>query len=165
MVQELIGGAPVRIELRELRLAAQRLLSKPDARRLAAQLRDNGLVALLAGPGKADILRRLQAAMAVIEGYSEHVMDAIGAELDPGYARLRSVLEAERERRGRLDAIVARLLGLDWKLRQYALGKRFADSVASHAGIEGLNAVWRGPEALPTLAELERPEPWLERVL
>ncbi len=57
-----------------------------------------------------------------------------------------------------------RILGLELKLRQYRLGKAFCDAVVGEAGIEGLNRVWRAPEALPTLAELERPSGWLARV-
>ena len=60
--------------------------------------------------------------------------------------------------------MIARLLGLELKLRQYMLGKGFCDAVVEAAGIEGLNRVWRAPEALPTLAELERPADWLARV-
>jgi uncharacterized protein (DUF2342 family) len=60
--------------------------------------------------------------------------------------------------------VIARMLGLELKLRQYRLGKGFCDAVVAEAGIEGLNRVWREPEALPTLAELERPVDWLARV-
>ena len=31
------------------------------------------------------------------------------------------------------------------------------------AGIEALNRVWESPEALPTAAELQAPQAWLER--
>ena len=59
--------------------------------------------------------------------------------------------------------MLERLLGLDLKLRQYELGKEFCDGVAARGGIEALNRVWRGPEALPTQAELKSPARWLER--
>jgi uncharacterized protein (DUF2342 family) len=58
---------------------------------------------------------------------------------------------------------VARLLGLDLKLRQYEQGKRFCDWVVSERGTEGLQHVFSGPEALPTLEELLDPPRWLER--
>ena len=102
--------------------------------------------------------------MSVIEGHAEHVMDAAAGQLDPGYARLRERLEARRASRGGLGEVILRLLGLELKLRQYRLGKAFCDAVVEEAGIEGLNRVWRAPEALPTLAELEQPEGWLRRV-
>lgn len=164
LVEELMRGASLRPELRDVRNALARMLSPPDPRRLAEHLREEGLISLLAGPDQLHLLRRLQATMAVIEGYSEHVMDAIGERLDPRYSRLRELIEANRERQGLLDAIVARLLGLEGKLRQYRVGKRFADGVAEREGIERLNDVWAGPEALPDPEELEDPERWLARV-
>jgi coenzyme F420 biosynthesis associated uncharacterized protein len=164
MVEELLGAATLDGEVSNPRAALRRLVPPGDPRRVVEHLREGGLVRLLAGPREVGVLRRLQATMAVIEGYSEHVMDAIGADLDPGYARLRAALESERARRGALDAIVATLLGLDMKLRQYRLGKRFADAVVGRAGIEGLNAVWRAPDALPDGEELEDPGRWLARV-
>ena len=103
--------------------------------------------------------------MSVIEGHAEHVMDAAAGQLDAGYARLRGRLEARRASRGGLGEVILRMLGLELKLRQYQLGKVFCDDRGrQEAGIEGLNRVWRAPEALPTLAELEQPGRWLGRV-
>jgi coenzyme F420 biosynthesis associated uncharacterized protein len=164
MVEELLEGATLGADLAALRDSLKRMVSRPDPRRFAAELRDEGIVTLVAGPAQRELLRRLQATMAVIEGYAEHVMDAVGAGLDPEYARLREATEAERRRRGMLDAIVIRLLGLDMKLRQYGLGKRFADFVAARSGITELNDVWREPGALPDPNELESPDRWMARV-
>ena len=102
--------------------------------------------------------------MSVIEGHAEHVMDAASRQLDTGYARLRERLEARRASQGGLGEVILRLLGMELKLRQYTVGKAFCDTVVSEAGIEGLNRVWRAPESLPTLAELEQPGGWLDRV-
>jgi coenzyme F420 biosynthesis associated uncharacterized protein len=165
MVERLLRTASARPDLRALGAAARRVLSGREPRRLIEALRDQGLVGLLAGPRQLELIRELQATMTVIEGYSEHVMDAIGERLDPAYARLRELADARREEQGRLEAIVAWLLGLDMKLRQYRVGKRFADRVAERTGIEGLNEVWREPGALPAAGELEAPERWMRRVL
>jgi uncharacterized protein (DUF2342 family) len=91
-------------------------------------------------------------------------MDACARSLDPGLEALRGRLEARRDRRGGLSDVVARLLGLELKLRQYRLGKRFCDAVAAAAGPEAVAAVWNSPEALPDLDELAHPDAWLERV-
>ena len=50
---------------------------------------------------------------------------------------------------------------MELKLRQYRLGKAFCDAVVAEAGTEALNGIWQGPEALPAMAELERPLEWL----
>ena len=95
--------------------------------------------------------------MAVIEGYSEHVMDAIGAEVLPGYEQMREAMDRRRQSRSAPQRILERLLGLDLKMRQYTLGKKFSDEVVKAGGIETLNKVWESEELLPTLEEIERP--------
>jgi uncharacterized protein (DUF2342 family) len=60
--------------------------------------------------------------------------------------------------------VLMRLLGLEMKMRQYEVGKRFCDAVAERGGIELLNEVWRAPEALPTLRELDAPGAWADRI-
>jgi coenzyme F420 biosynthesis associated uncharacterized protein len=106
---------------------------------------------------------KLMAAMTVVEGYAEHVMDAVGDQLDSGYAELRRRLDRDRERRGPLDALVSKLLGLDMKMAQYSRGKAFCDAVAEQADIRALNVVWRDSASLPTSAEIEDPEAWIAR--
>jgi putative hydrolase len=108
-------------------------------------------------------MNRIQAAMAVIEGYGEHVMDVIAERAIPGHEPLRQAMDERRRSRSAPERILERLLGFDVKLRQYELGKGFSDAVVEKAGIEGLNRVWGEPAALPTLAELEHPDDWLAR--
>ncbi len=89
--------------------------------------------------------------MAVIEGHAEHVMDAAGGESRP-VERLRAEWRHGARAAARWTSIVARLLGLDLKLRQYEPGKAFCDEVVAEAGVDGLNRVWSSPDALPALA-------------
>ncbi len=102
--------------------------------------------------------------MSVIEGHAEHVMDACAADHGPELAELRRRLEERRARRGGLGDLIARLLGMDLKLRQYEAGKAFCDAVVDEAGTDALRIVWRSAADLPDLAELEAPRRWLERV-
>ena len=111
-----------------------------------------------------ELVDKLTAAMTVVEGYAEHVMDAAAAEMGEGVEDLRSSLERDRGSRGTLDQVVARLLGLDAKLAQYRRGKSFCDGVAESHGIETLNRVWRSPDLLPTLEEIDDPDAWVNRV-
>ena len=70
---------------------------------------------------------------------------------------------ARLERGGRLQLPVARLLGLELKLRQYEQGKIFCDAVVQQGGTEALHHVFSAPSALPTLIELRDPSAWLAR--
>ncbi len=133
-------------------------------RELVRSLAAGELARLLWTEPQRRLVDRLMAAMTVVEGYAEHVMDAVGDELDPGYAELRRRLDRDRERRGFLDSLVSKLLGLEMKMAQYRRGKAFCDEVAERAGIEGLNRVWEGPDSLPSSDELDDPAEWLERV-
>ena len=163
LLEELVEGAVAKIDRASLQGMARRIF-RTDPRRAIRSLLQGDLARLLAGPEQARVLDRLQAAMSVIEGHAEHVMDAAAAADEPGYARLRERLEQRRARRGGLGEVISRLLGMELKLRQYKVGKAFCDAIAADAGVEGLNRVWTGPDALPTNEELERPERWLARV-
>ena len=52
---------------------------------LVETFRQGGLAALVQTGEQQGLLERMQAAMSVIEGYGEHVMDAIAAEAIPGH--------------------------------------------------------------------------------
>ena len=93
--------------------------------------------------------------MSLIEGHAEHTMDAVGAEVLPSLPRLRAAMNRRRTQRGLPWRVLERLLGLELKLRQYEIGRRFCDAVVAAGGTEALALAWSGPEALPSAAELE----------
>jgi uncharacterized protein (DUF2342 family) len=77
--------------------------------------------------------------------------------------RLREGIDRRRRSQSGLSRVLARLLGMDLKLRQYEQGKRFCDAVVRDAGVAALHHVFSSPEALPTLRELQDHRAWLER--
>ncbi len=159
-VGELVSGLDVDVDLRSV-------LRRPgaaDLRALVESVRRGELIALVAGPQRRPLLDELQATMALIEGYAEHVMDAVGEQLLPDLAKLRVGLERRRRDRTGFLRLLEKLIGLDLKLRQYEQGKRFCDAVVAEGGIAALNRAWDGPGSLPTLAELDDPNGWLGRV-
>jgi coenzyme F420 biosynthesis associated uncharacterized protein len=160
LMREYLATVEVRIE----RGTAGGLPSLPNMSDLVERFREGGLVALVQTREQRALLGRVQAAMAVIEGYSEHVMDAVGERVLPAYAGLRDSMERRRRSRSAPERVLQRMLGLDLKMRQYEQGKRFCDAVAERHGIATLNLVWESPGALPALAELDDPEAWVARV-
>ncbi len=110
------------------------------------------------GEDRWRLVERIQAVMSLIEGHAEHTMDAIGAEVLPSLPRLRAALNHRREVRSVPWRVLERFLGLELKLRQYEVGRRFCDAVVSDGGPETLARVWSGPEALPSTAELATPQ-------
>ena len=143
--------------------AAGGLPSMPNIKELVERFREGGLVALVSSREQRELLDQLQPVMAVIEGYSEHVMDALGVDLVPDYEKLREAMDRRRRSRSAPERVLQKLLGLDMKMRQYEQGKRFCDAVVAEAGIEGLNAVWRSPAEMPSAAELDDPAAWVRR--
>jgi coenzyme F420 biosynthesis associated uncharacterized protein len=159
LIREYLDSVEVRIDSG----AAGGLPSLPRPAQFVEAFREGGLAALVQTREQRDLMNRLQAAMAVVEGYAEHVMDALGPELLPAYAGLREAMERRRRSRSAPERILARLLGLDLKMRQYEMGRAFCDEVAREGGTEALNRVWASADALPSLQELDRPGDWLAR--
>jgi coenzyme F420 biosynthesis associated uncharacterized protein len=151
------------VDVRIRRGDAGGLPSLPDLGRLVETFREGGLAALVQTREQRGLLGRVQSVMAVIEGYSEHVMDVVAERAIPAHEPLRAAMDARRRNRSAPERVIERLLGFEAKLRQYEQGKRFSDAVVAEAGIEALNRVWRAPEALPSAEELERPAAWIER--
>ena len=152
------------VEVRMERGAAGGLPSWPDPQRIVEAFREGGLVALVQTREQRKIMERIQPAMSVIEGYSEHVMDAVGEKVLSNYAGLREGMERRRSSRSAPEKILQRLLGLDMKMRQYEEGKAFCDGVVERGGITALNRVWESRESLPSMAELHDPDAWLARM-
>jgi coenzyme F420 biosynthesis associated uncharacterized protein len=161
LVRELLNQA-------ELRLDAPRKFRLPtgdEIKRVFNGLRDGDLISIVTSHAERETLDRVQAVMAVIEGHAEHVMDAVAPDLLPSLPKLREALDRRRRSQSGLSRLVARLLGLDLKLRQYEQGKYFCDAVVRERGVAALHHVFSGPEALPTLAELREPSAWLARTM
>jgi coenzyme F420 biosynthesis associated uncharacterized protein len=159
LLHELLASADVQLDAS----AVFRLPSADDLSKLWEGLREGGLVHAVAGPERKALLDRVQAAMALVEGHAEHVMDEAGAPLLRSLPELRSALDRRRAERPTAWRLLERLLGLDLKMRQYEIGRRFVDGVVQRGGIAALNRAWTGPEALPTPAELDDPVGWLAR--
>src|SRR3954470_1840042 len=145
------------LEVRMEKGSAGALTALPDPQKLVSTFREGGLAALVQSPEQRTQMDEIQAAMSVIEGYSEHVMDRVAAEFIPGHEKLRAARARRRASRSAPQRIIEKLLGFDVKLRQYQQGKKWADAVASLAGIEGLNRVWSSASALPNPDELNHP--------
>jgi coenzyme F420 biosynthesis associated uncharacterized protein len=158
-VRALLGGLDMKVDAGRL----SRLPGAGDVRALVDALRRGELATLVLGDAQRAELESMQAFMAVLEGYAEHVMDAVGAELLPDLDGLRAAMDRRRADRTGLLRLLEKLIGLDMKLRQYQQGKAFCDAVVARGGIEALNRVWEAPDRMPAPAELEDSAAWLAR--
>jgi uncharacterized protein (DUF2342 family) len=145
------------------RLSMPKLPDPAELRAMAERARRGELLRLTLGEDRWLLVERMQAAMSLIEGHAEHTMDAIGADVLPSLPKLRAAMNRRRESRGLPWRVLEKLLGLEMKMRQYEVGRRFCDAVVAEGGPEALARVWTGPEQLPSTEELANPAAWLAR--
>jgi coenzyme F420 biosynthesis associated uncharacterized protein len=122
------------------------------------------LLDLFQTPEQRAVLDRLTAIMSLLEGHAEVVMDGVGPSVIPTVAHIRKRFQERRAGGSPLDQLLRRLLGLDAKLRQYREGASFMRGVLEQVDMSGFNAVWTGPESLPTKEEITDPAAWVRRV-
>ena len=101
---------------------------------MLGHLRDGDLIIDRHHHAERETLDRVQAVMAVIEGHAEHVMDAVAPDLLPSLPKLRAALDRRRRSQSGLSRLLAKLLGLELKLRQYEQGKYFCDAIVRERG-------------------------------
>ncbi len=135
------------------------------AARLVGNLRSgHNLIEAMMSPHQRQMLSRLQALMSLAEGYSNHVMNRVGARLLPSYAEIHERVEHRQANRSQIEELFLRLTGLKMKMEQYALGEKFAGRVADVRDVAFLNLAWQAPEWLPTEAEIRDPDAWIARM-
>ena len=122
------------------------------------------LLGAMETPEQRQTLTRIEALIAALEGYTDHVMDAVGQTLVSGYGALVEALRRRRAERGEGERFVARLFGLDVSPAQYERGRAFVKGVVERAGEDGLARLWHSERELPTPAEVDAPGLWLERI-
>ncbi len=145
---------------------AARLEHLEDPSELEAMFSDPAAIAgLVTGPDQERQLEHIQAFMAFVEGYADHLMHRAAPQLIPDAARLREALVRRRAEPSQGERVLAQLLGLELKRQLYRQGAEFCDEVVDRWGSEGLAAAWDDPAHLPTLAELDDVVGWAARVL
>lgn len=146
-------------------------LTEDTVRRISEAVRGGGaggggsLMDVMSTPEQREILDRITGVMSLLEGHADVVMDGVGPTVIPSVDTIRKLFNERRKGIGTLDRILRRLLGLDAKMAQYRDGAAFVKHVVDKVGMEQFNAVWDGPENLPSKSEIGDPAAWITRVL
>ncbi len=122
------------------------------------------LVEMMSTPEQAAILERLTGVMSLLEGHADVVMDGVGPSVIGSVDAIRAKFNERRKGAGSLDRLLRRLLGLEAKMAQYRDGAQFVRAVIDKVGMDDFNAVWAGPENLPSKSEIHDPAAWITRV-
>jgi coenzyme F420 biosynthesis associated uncharacterized protein len=105
----------------------------------------------------------IQAVMSVLEGYSNFVMHRVGRQHLDRFDELEAAFTRRRSQRTLVERLVLAITGINMKMRQYEVGEKFCEAVATAGGVSLLNRVWEGPEMMPSPAELRAPSTWVAR--
>ncbi len=145
-------------------------LGRDAVRQMGAALRGEGrrddqhwLERLMTDEQRA-VFRETQTVMSLLEGFSDHVMDAVGKDLVPGHARISARFHGRRANRTPFERAMLRITGMDLKMEQYRRGEVFVAAIEEQGGPEALLRLWDGPDSLPTAAELDDPPAWVRRM-
>jgi coenzyme F420 biosynthesis associated uncharacterized protein len=124
----------------------------------------HNVINALMTPQQRELMSRLQALMALAEGYSNHVMNNVGRALLPNFELIHERVEHRQRQRSQIEQLFLKITGLSLKMEQYRLGERFVDEVVRSRGISFANRAWESPEALPSEAEIRDPHRWIGRM-
>jgi coenzyme F420 biosynthesis associated uncharacterized protein len=151
-------------DLSELRHGMRGVKKMVDRVR-AGQGEHRSWIESLMTPEQRVVFNRIHALMCIIEGYSNHVMNAVGRDLLSKYDDISRKFEKRQRTRSWGEQLLARVTGLDMKLEQYRLGEEFVNAVVDARGHNAALQLWTGPENMPTMEELRAPAAWMNRVL
>ncbi|MHB1005204.1 MAG: zinc-dependent metalloprotease [Chloroflexota bacterium] len=119
---------------------------------------------IVMSPQQRRLFQQLQALMCLVEGFSNHVMDAVGRVQLAGYDTMKERFEARSAKKSPGERIFSRLTGLDVKMEQYRAGEAFVNQAVAMRGLAFVNHVWDSPRNLPTLDEIYHPDQWVARL-
>ncbi len=134
-----------------------------NRRDASAQLRDGGVLGLVASPEQKQVMAQVGGLMSLLEGHGDITMTRAAGAMVPNAERFERILRERRRTANPLSRTIMRLAGVEAKLNQYAAGARFIHAVEEAEGERVVDRAWRGPEWLPTLEEVRSPITWLER--
>jgi coenzyme F420 biosynthesis associated uncharacterized protein len=135
------------------------------ANRFVSNLRHgHNVINALMTPQQRELMSRLQALMALAEGYSNHVMNNVGRDVLPNFELIHERVEHRQRERPQVEQLFLKITGLSLKMEQYRLGERFVDQVVQARSIAFANRAWQSLEALPTEAEIRDSGRWIARM-
>ena len=148
-------------DLRNLQGGVRAFMERIQSRRGTG---NGSLIDMVMTPEQKALFDEMQALMSVVEGYSNHIMNAVGKQVLPSLDKMQRAFESRQRQRTPAEQLFIRLTGLEMKMEQYRVGEQFIDAVVRERNHDFALRVWSGPESLPTLAELRHPKQWIARV-
>ncbi len=121
-------------------------------------------IELMLTPEQRRIFEQLQALMSIVEGYGNHVMNAVGRQLLPSFEQIEQRVAQRQANKTPFELLLNRITGMDLKLAQYQQGEAFVNAVTQARGVAFAARVWERAEHLPTMDEIRNPGAWISRM-
>jgi coenzyme F420 biosynthesis associated uncharacterized protein len=121
-------------------------------------------IELVLTPEQRRIFDQLQALMSIVEGYGNHVMNAVGKRLLPSFEQIEQRVAQRQSTKTLIEQAFNRITGMDLKLAQYQQGEAFINYVIETRGSAFAHRVWERVENLPTMQEIKSPQSWIARM-
>lgn len=109
-------------------------------------------------PEQKAALLRLEALLALVEGWVDEVVDGAATPHLPNSAALRETARRRRATGGPGEQTFASLVGLELRPRRLRDAAALWRAVLAEKGQDGREAVWAHPDLLPTSEDLDDPE-------
>lgn len=122
------------------------------------------LLGAVRSPEQDRLQPQLDAMLALVIGWTDHMTDAVGARILGNPVRIAEALRRRRIEAGDETAFVERLLGLQLNRQQVERGRSFVRGVIERAGDNALAPLYADARNLPTPAEIDAPGLWLARL-
>ena len=117
-------------------------------------------------PEQKEILDRVTGVMSLLEGHADVVMDGVGPTVIPSVGGdPREVQPAPQGRRQPRQAAAHGCSASTPRWRSTATGPSSCATSSTRSAWTEFNAIWTGPETLPSKAEINDPDAWIARVL
>lgn len=129
-------------------------MSNPESLREAFS---SGVFAIERTPAQEAALRRLETALALVEGWVEHVTALAVAPHLPHAVPLREMLRRRRAAGGPAEQTFSALVGLELRPRRARDAAALWGSVEREGGVAGRDGLWAHPDLLPTAEDLDDP--------
>lgn len=116
-------------------------------------------------PAQKAALARLETALALVEGWVDHVTDEAAGKVLPHAAALRETMRRRRATGGPAEHAFAVLVGLELRPRRAREAAGLWEQLLARGGQTGRDGVWDHPDLLPTSDDLDDPAAFVERRL
>jgi putative hydrolase len=109
-------------------------------------------------PAQKASLARLETALALVEGWVCHVVDAAAGDRLPNVVRLGEAFRRRRAAGGPAEQTFAALVGLELRPRRLREAAALWAALTEQRGIAGRDALWGHPDLLPSDDDFADPE-------